>query len=758
MKEYKYYIEMKYVLGDRVQEIKQENIMTLIVHNDYIKKNMPKVFVTGMLDKNLIDDMIVNASKGTITLSIYKYISNASSIIKELYFRNTFSYFVDGDINYNKEIDYLGENKERKDVLQKFSFGLMCKESIDNNNKTYNATVVNSTMINIVNACTKHMPMLIEPFTYNDTIPQLVVPPLESVSKTLAFLNNVKVFYDTPYIYFLDFDCTYLVSANGKPTAKKGEKYQTVKFTIHKKTDPDGLRPGMDEDANNKCYTIPISVADSNYTIDKNKEKGFNNIVSILDSSKNKSPEVGATSLNKAISAVNSVTSKINSIINNNLSSIMTLPNDIIKSKQRSSALMTTINSEVPTSQANVSTILTEIDKISVVSTPNEDGTTTTTKSTEYDGIVTTIKESNSSLVESFENVQGLDSSVTSITTPLQNCFNNITDIKGGINGVNAINISDNTNTISKYIKNSKSDMNTIAPLKNELDFKVGHANNIESQIDSIISAVSGNSTLSSNTTISTALSALKSSKSLINNKNTLHNSSITSLLKAPTNIDSIISKVSPSISSLTGVSTDLKGKFTNIDNVSSSLSSIKKNLFSSIGNVNDSLKGLSMDSLGDLKGDINKFKDLSNIGLLGVPKFESKLNFDTASDEKEKSMIIRVLNDNPNMVKNVKANIEMNVSQLSINKNDLDASVFTPNKEYIIKNYDVHSDKDGHFVLKDKKEVYMREGDHFNLNLMLQFAIAPNTTKSGSTVTSASNVTSTNETVNPETTKGTTK
>ena len=69
---------------------------------------------------------------------------------------------------------------------------------------------------------------------------------------------------------------------------------------------------------------------------------------------------------------------------------------------------------------------------------------------------------------------------------------------------------------------------------------------------------------------------------------------------------------------------------------------------------------------------------------------------------------------------KNVKSELESMINQLSVNKYDLDPSVFTPNKRYLVKNYDAHNNKDGKFLLNKKTEVYVREDDTFTCNTML--------------------------------------
>ena len=66
---------------------------------------------------------------------------------------------------------------------------------------------------------------------------------------------------------------------------------------------------------------------------------------------------------------------------------------------------------------------------------------------------------------------------------------------------------------------------------------------------------------------------------------------------------------------------------------------------------------------------------------------------------------------------------METMINQLSFNKQGLDPSVFTPNKKYIVSNYDAHSDKDGIFILNKKTEFFVREDESFTCNTILNLA-----------------------------------
>ena len=114
---------------------------------------------------------------------------------------------------------------------------------------------------------------------------------------------------------------------------------------------------------------------------------------------------------------------------------------------------------------------------------------------------------------------------------------------------------------------------------------------------------------------------------------------------------------------------------------------------------------------------------------MLGISNFAIDLNLkesdsttnNTTTDENIGTKLIRLSNDNANMVKNIKADLENHVNQLSISKTDLDTTVLTLNKRYIVKNYDAHSNNDGVFLLTRKIDYFIKAGDRFTLSTKLE-------------------------------------
>ena len=141
----------------------------------------------------------------------------------------------------------------------------------------------------------------------------------------------------------------------------------------------------------------------------------------------------------------------------------------------------------------------------------------------------------------------------------------------------------------------------------------------------------------------------------------------------------------------------------------------------------------LNFSDLSNLASNLMKF-DLSEIGTLGLSHFNFDLNLGKIGNKLGKivgTKLMKVKNDNPNMLKNLKSEIELSKNQLIIHKFGLDPDVFTPNKEFIIKNYDGHGDKDGKFILTRKVLAFVREGEDFKCNSELFFNKVPDNTSS---------------------------
>lgn len=301
MDRYKYSVELRYNKQKEniSQEIKSDHIKSIIIDRDYVNNNLPVIFMNLVLDKKMIDDMITNYDKNTMVLTIYKYLYREGKLTtKKKYIHQEMMYFLSDDLNYRQSIDYADkENEEREDILKTISIGLMGIDSINNNKKSFNTILRKTTMMNAVHYCTSHINMIIERFNYNETLREVLIKPQSTVSSVIKYLNDLKVFYKTPYRFFIDFDCGYLLSSSGTSVPKKGESINSVLIVIRDPLHPQAMAEGMITSYDTNNYQLDISALDTQLIQNKVTEKVYTSVSSISESGQTKATEV---SVNKS--------------------------------------------------------------------------------------------------------------------------------------------------------------------------------------------------------------------------------------------------------------------------------------------------------------------------------------------------------------------------------------------------------------------------------------------------------------------------
>ena len=314
---YRYKIQLQYYDTNRktTTDIKNECLKSMIVDHNYDTNTMPVVYCNLRLDRSLVDDMIKNQNSNLIIVSLYKYNDNIAHKVDLLSFRKQFIYFLPDDLNKMDPIDYnRNTNPTMKgDTYTELTLGLLCVDHINNNKITCEMTARNVTMYDIVKYITSHINnLIIEPFSYNDTFNQFILPPHDSVNKALRFLNNQRVFYSTPYRYYQDFDCTYIVSSSGNLTERKDDPYGSILLSIRDINDSMANQVGMIINNTSRTYEIDVNYAFTqvydNTIINKSKTKiagvtanpDDDTIVSINDLSKQYKTKKNKNLKNKA--------------------------------------------------------------------------------------------------------------------------------------------------------------------------------------------------------------------------------------------------------------------------------------------------------------------------------------------------------------------------------------------------------------------------------------------------------------------------
>lgn len=278
---YKYNIQLTYMKDDIEINLDYKNILTMAIDYNYEKKNMPTLLIRVGIDKSIIDHMISNKNN-TIILSITKFKESNGIHIRKPVIKSEFFYFLDNNMSFTDDIDYGNkENKENKDIYKIISLGLIQKDIVLNNKTLINTVYKDTHLLDIICDVFKEKNLVIEPFVNNDDVKCLIVPPIETVSKFLTYLDDRYTFYNTPYRFFYDFNKTYLLSSSGRGVPVKNEKYNAIFIYVDNTITDKSKFDGMKEDSELKAYMINVDAAAINISVDKATTISYNQIIGV---------------------------------------------------------------------------------------------------------------------------------------------------------------------------------------------------------------------------------------------------------------------------------------------------------------------------------------------------------------------------------------------------------------------------------------------------------------------------------------------
>ena len=739
-------------MEDVTMNIHPENIRDIIRVSDYLDENMPKMMMNLSIDKNLFDIIAKNAKTARMYLKIDKFDkqSDSDTPVLEPYIEDEFSIFVSTDINYNKEVDYkeaevLG-TKLREDVYKTVNIGLMPKAAINANKVVANGVAHQSSMMGIVASYMKDLHLLIEEFKYNPIKEQLMIAPQETLVQTVKYLNGINVFYDTKYLFFIDEPyCTYLISRSGDGIEKVDDIYPDVFINIHQTDDKGAVVPGMMVDPEKRQFYIDFNVLDSKYTIDHDTAKVLDKHKDIINPSK-ENVQSSLSSIMDAAQTIKNTMSTLESVGKQFVSTIKNAPTRLFDlHSDMNYRLLDEINPRIPEMHNSASKAISIINSIPDKITVDSGGENTSPTTIELfppggkSKVVEDIRSEESNMDKNHEATTKLNQDFKKMTESSSKLIYDAQRVNNYMGAVTYVNAQDAVKSTQKFIgKLGKFDKSVISDAKSLIEDcrhfpkdMSKNSNNIYTLVKQTRESLEAKGKDSSEVSDKVKeLKAVEDELGGLNSQIQTHSGyidgTIGSYLKIPPQVSGLLnSKVLPMSNQIGNIANiNIKAKFKSITTDMRTLGQTAMNAIHKMKNVGKNINlSFNYSDLNALKQDINSISDLTGIGKLGTSSFESKLNLGGIfGNTQEGTKIMRMMNDNVNMVKSIHSEMENMVNQLSINKYDLDPSVFTPNKKYTIRNYHGHTEKDGIFLLNRKTEIYVREDDTFTCNTMLDF------------------------------------
>lgn len=269
--QYNYRIVLTYIDSSNVEvEIDSSQLQYILIDKDFDNCNMPVIAVFGSIEKNILDDMIKNSDNNIVTLGIYKYDStNQSDNITEKYFHDKFIYILNEDLSKTEKLDNPNgiDSKTGNRQYKEVNLWLIQQDALNNNRQTINGVYHNASMNSLILQASNYLgKTLLEPIRYDTAFDQVIIPPLDSISDYIRYLNdNIGVFYDTPYRFFIDFDATYITSSSGNLIRARNQYVYTIVIDIKEIDNTVSEEQGAYVDIKSGKYTISIDASKVEY-------------------------------------------------------------------------------------------------------------------------------------------------------------------------------------------------------------------------------------------------------------------------------------------------------------------------------------------------------------------------------------------------------------------------------------------------------------------------------------------------------------
>lgn len=281
--EYKYEIEVSWNFGGTLTPIPIEHIRSLIIDSDFDNKHMPILYLTINTGKKLLDKIILNKNDSTLMIDVKKFAVKDNRFVED-YIKDEFLYFLPDDINYTDNFEYTEEQAQRDDVFRQTIIGCIKMDTINRNKKLFNKVFLGASNMDVALYALKDIgDLVIEPMLSN-RYDELKIPPIDTISKLLDYLNYRESFYTTPFRFFIDFKCAYLMSSSTSGIPIKGDNINDVFIRVCDPNNSEAYFEGMSKDAESNMYIIPVDAKNTNVYEDNMTEKSFNKLYGITGS------------------------------------------------------------------------------------------------------------------------------------------------------------------------------------------------------------------------------------------------------------------------------------------------------------------------------------------------------------------------------------------------------------------------------------------------------------------------------------------
>ena len=276
---YRHNVSISFLLKNQVTEINPNHVKYIVIENNYETTYMPVIYVSMSINRDLYK-LIMNSEKnGKIYLRIDKYNEYSQNKLYKKYIEGQFTYITsNNNPNYAEDLSSSGNGD---DIYVTINLALMSMDILNKEKRSFNGVYKDIDQGTLILKAFEEVESVIAPLKFNPHYKTIMIPPVGSIHKYLYYLYDMCPFYDTNYMFFMDFNRTYLLDYSGDYCPCRDHQKKTVILDINSVLSEKAYYDGLEED--DEEYHVYINPSNSTIGLNKHSDKIVNQLVYVDD-------------------------------------------------------------------------------------------------------------------------------------------------------------------------------------------------------------------------------------------------------------------------------------------------------------------------------------------------------------------------------------------------------------------------------------------------------------------------------------------
>lgn len=276
---YKCEISASFILNDEEKQLDPNLIKYLLIEHLYESRYMPVIYMSLAMDNDMYSSMIENEKKAKFYLNIKKYNIYSDTALKKDYIKGQFTYLLSAS-NPNYSQDLVSSSESSDVAYRTLTVALIDMDILNKAKTSFNGvygeidqyTLISKAMNGLKNA-------IIKPPIYNTEFETIIIPPKNSRTKLIKYIFDKYPFYDTNYMFFIDFEKAYLLDFTGDGCPDPSDKVNDIIIDIREVTDDSAYLEGLE--IINNAYKMFVNPGNTNVTKNKSIDKVTNQLIMV---------------------------------------------------------------------------------------------------------------------------------------------------------------------------------------------------------------------------------------------------------------------------------------------------------------------------------------------------------------------------------------------------------------------------------------------------------------------------------------------